>query len=211
MSQALQLYVDSHYVSPYALSAFVALNEKNLDFELQTVNLERRDNCAPAYAGMSLTQRVPTLVHGTFALSESSAISEYLEDSFAGPPLYPVAPQQRARARQVQAWLRSDLLPIRQERSTLVVFQGQQCPPLSEAAEMAAVKLIEVAQWLLRDGADGLFGEWSLADVDLALMLNRLIFNGDPVPARLQAYAQRHWQRPAVQRWLKLPRPALAE
>jgi glutathione S-transferase len=54
-----------------------------------------------------------------------------------------------------------------------------------------------------------LFGEWSIADVDLALMLNRLILNGDRVPAALVDYAQRQWQRPSVQAWVNLPRPAL--
>ena len=30
-----------------------------------------------------------------------------------------------------------------------------------------------------------------IADVDLALMLNRLVLNGDEVPTRLATYAQR--------------------
>jgi glutathione S-transferase len=40
-------------------------------------------------------------------------------------------------------------------------------------------------------------------------MLNRLILNGDAVPAELVAYAQRQWQRPSVQAWVNQPRPAL--
>jgi len=99
--------------------------------------------------------------------------------------VYPADPKQRARARQVQAWLRSDLLPIRQERSTLVVFYGQKMPPLSPLAEAAAHRLIGAAQVLLAGNPAYLFGEWSIADVDLAVMLNRLILNGDPVPAGL--------------------------
>ena len=52
----------------------------------------------------------------------------------------------------VQAWLRSDLMPIRQERSTLVVFYGLKGEPLSPVAEAAAHTLINAAQALLADG-----------------------------------------------------------
>lgn len=33
----MHLYVDSNYASPYAMSAFVALHEKKLPFEMTTV------------------------------------------------------------------------------------------------------------------------------------------------------------------------------
>ncbi|WLI14719.1 MULTISPECIES: glutathione transferase [Pseudomonas] len=205
----LRLYVDAQFTSPYAMSAFVALREKGIEFELSPLDLDAFENQSEDYASLSLTQRVPTLVHGDFALSESSAITEYLEDVFPQTPVYPKELTQRAKARQVQAWLRSDLLPIRQERSTLVVFYGLKSAPLSPAAESAARKLIGAAQALLADGREYLFGQWSIADVDLALMLNRLILNGDAVPSALVEYAQRQWQRPTVQEWVKLQRPAL--
>lgn len=48
-----------------------------------------------------------------------------------------------------------------------------------------------------------------IADVDLALMLNRLTLNGDPVPQRLMEYARYQWKRPSVQRWVTLNRPPL--
>ncbi|MDZ3992294.1 glutathione transferase [Pseudomonas sp. Teo4] len=204
-----RLYVDAQFTSPYAMSCFVALREKGIDFELSPLNLDTLENQAKDYARLSLTQRVPTLVHGDFALSESSAITEYLEDVFPQVPVYPHHPQQRAKARQIQAWLRSDLLPIRQERSTLVVFYGVKSGPLSVSAELAAQKLVDAAQLLLADNPDYLFGQWSIVDVDLALMLNRLILNGDVVPAQLEDYAQRQWQRPSVQEWVTLQRPPI--
>ncbi|MEO8491070.1 glutathione transferase [Pseudomonas sp.] len=206
---SLRLYVDAQFTSPYAMSAFVTLREKGLAFDTLTVDLDTAQNQTPAFAQLSLTRRVPTLVDGDFALSESSAICEYLEQVYPDTPVYPADPKQRARARQVQAWLRSDLLPIRQERSTLVVFYGQRMPPLSPVAQAAANTLINAAQVLLAGNPAYLFGEWSIADVDLAVMLNRLILNGDRVPAELVDYAQRQWQRPSVQEWVNQRRPAL--
>ncbi|WP_126283693.1 glutathione transferase [Burkholderia stagnalis] len=205
----LRLYADAQYTSPYAMSVYVALQEKSLPFELVTVDLGNRAHFAPDYAATSLTQRVPTLVHDGFALSESSAITEYLDETFPGVRLYPADRQLRARARQVQAWLRSDLMPIRAERSTEVVFYGPSSEPLSGLAQAAAKKLFAAADVLLAPGAANLFGDWCIADVDLAMMLNRLVLNDDPVPTRLADYARAQWERPSVQRWVKLARPPL--
>lgn len=204
----MRLYVDHLYTSPYAMSVFVTLREKGLAFDMVTLDLDAAQQHAADFAQLSLTQRVPTLLEGDFALSESSAITEYLEQAYPEVPVYPADPKQRARARQVQAWLRSDLLPIRQERSTMVVFYGQKMPALSPVAQVAATKLISAAQALLAGNPPYLFGEWSIADVDLAVMLNRLILNGDSVPAELVAYAQRQWQRLSVQAWVQQQRPA---
>ncbi|QEI08092.1 glutathione transferase [Pigmentiphaga aceris] len=208
MSDA-RLYVDSQFTSPYAMSVFVALHEAKLPFDIETVDLGAGMNHAPAYANVSLTRRVPTLIHGDFSLAESSAITEYLNELFPAARLYPQEIKARAKARQIQAWLRSDLVPIRQERSTLVVFYGQKGQPLSVDAQRAADKLFAAAEALLPDGAEYVCGEWSLADVDLAVMLNRLALHGDQVPARLAAYAAHQWQRPSVQRWVNQTRPAL--
>jgi glutathione S-transferase len=203
------LYVDSQFTSPYAMSVFVCLREKGLPFDVKTVDLSVKENHDPEFATTSITRRVPTLVHDGFALSESSAISEYIDETFPGARLYPADPRLRARARQVQAWLRSDLMPIRNERPTDVVFYGAKKAALSADARAEADKLFSAAQTLLGSRSDDLFGEWCIADLDLAVMLNRLILHGDPVPSPLVAFANRQWRRPAVQRWVTSPRPPL--
>jgi glutathione S-transferase len=207
---AMLLYADSKFTSPYVMSVFVALTEKKLPFKIHTVDLYAGANNDPDYAQISLTQRVPTLIHDGFALSESSAIVEYLDEAFPDPPMFPAARQQRARARQVQAWLRSDFLPIRVERPTPTIFYRQPVStPLSAAALAASRKLCAGASELLSHGGDNLCGGWSIADVDLALMLNRLIMNGDQVPLPLVCYAGAQWERASVQDWVRLQRPPL--
>jgi glutathione S-transferase len=207
---AMLLYADSKFTSPYAMSVFVALTEKQLPFEIRTLDLDAGANNDPDYARTSLTQRVPTLIDRGFALSESSAIAEYLDDAFPNPPIFPADRQQRARARQVQAWLRSDFMAVRQERPTPTIFYRQPVTtPLSEAAQVSARKLCAAASELLSHGGDHLFDDWSIADVDLTLMLNRLITNGDEVPLHLVHYAKAQWERRSVQRWVCRERPPL--
>jgi glutathione S-transferase len=202
------LYVDSQFLSPYAMSVFVALREKALLFRIETLDLAAGVARPDDFAAASLTRRVPTLVDDAFTLSESSAIAEYLDEAYPGARLYPSGLQARARARQLQAWLRSDLMPLRQERPTDVVFRAPVDKPLSDAARAAADKLVAAAGALLAHGGPHLFDAWSIADVDLALMLNRLVRNGDTVPQHLADYANHQWQRPSVQEWATLARPA---
>ncbi|WP_325002787.1 hypothetical protein [Variovorax sp. PMC12] len=95
---------------------------------------------------------------------------------------------------------------MRQERSAEVVFFRPSSAPLSAAAQACAKSLFDAVEAPLPADAQNLFGQWSIADVDLALMLNRLMMNGDEVPQRLAAYAARQWQRPSVQRWVNLAR-----
>lgn len=202
----LTLFVDHQFISPYAMSVYVALQEKGIPFVVERLDLSTQQHQQTFYQQQSLTARVPTLVHEGFALSESSAISEYLEEVFAPPAyaaIYPQDVKARARARQIQAWLRSDLMPIRNERGTDTVFIQPSTTALSRVALDAADKLFRVAEQLLPEGADHLFGPWCIADTDLAMMLNRLVMNGDAVPERLKTYASQQWQRPSVQQWVQ--------
>jgi glutathione S-transferase len=211
MPDSLTLYANKGYTSPYALAAFVTLKEKNLPFAIVELDLDSDAHHELDYQKTSITERIPALLHGTFTVSESSAICEYLEDVFpSSPRVYPVNAQQRARARQVQAWIRSDLMPIRAERSTSTVFQGESIKPLSADASAAAAKLIRAADALIGHPSGNLFEAWCIADVDLAMVLNRLVHNGDAVPAKLEKYVRSQWARPSVQAWVELARKANA-
>lgn len=204
---AITLWSDADFFSPYVMSVYVTLHEKGLPFTLKTVDLNSGEHLHPEWKGYRLSRRVPLLEIDGFEMTESSAISEYLEERFAPPEwerVYPHDIQKRARARQIQAWLRSDLMPIREERSTDVIFAGAKKGPLSEAGQRSAEKLFTIASALLTHGNPNLFGEWCIADADLALMLNRLVLNGDEVPERLADYATFQWQRSSVQRYIAL-------
>ena len=199
---SLTLYVDNNYLSPWAMCAYVALVEKKLPFTIATIDIDAGEACQPVFSGLALTARVPALVHDGFVLTESTAIVEYLDTVYPAPDwpaLLPADVRERARARQIQAWVRSDLQALRQERDTTTVFGTPSTQPLSAAGRVDADKLIAVAERLV--SGPTLFERWCIADADLALMLNRLIHSGDPVPARLRDYAAAQWARDALRSW----------
>jgi glutathione S-transferase len=199
----LTLFADTFWISPYVFSCYVTLREKGLDFSVDPVALQSKAQEAPAYRDRTITGRVPALRHGEFWLAESQAIIEYLDDAFPDAPrALPRAVEARARARQILAWLRSDLLALRDERSTTTMFYARADRPLSPAGEAAAARLLRVADLVIPAGSGSLFGAWSQADSDLAFMLQRLLLNGHPVPAKIQAYVEREWQRPSVQEFV---------
>jgi glutathione S-transferase len=206
MADDLVLYVNAGYTSPYAFSAFVALEEKELPFATEVLDLAAGEHRRPEYAAASLTGRIPALRHGDFWLAESSAIDEYLEDVFpppGHPRLYPASARDRARARMVQALLRSDLAPLRGDRPTSTLFRDEAAKPLTAGGQASAERLIQIAELLLAPGAAFLAGSaFGIADADLALMLQRLVHNGDPCPPRLASYARSIFARPSVRGWL---------
>jgi glutathione S-transferase len=205
MSEPLVLHVNKDWTSPYAFSAFVALKEKGLDFRAERIDLEAGEHRRPPYEASSITGRIPALRHGDFWLAESSAIDEYLEDAFpppGHPRLFPADPRARARVRMIQAFVRSDLLALREERPTSTFFADDRPAPFTPEGRSAAERLVRIAERLLPAGAQHVAGEFSIADPDLALMLQRLVYNGDACPERLAAYARAVFRRPSIREWL---------
>jgi glutathione S-transferase len=202
---ALTLYSDSFFISPYAFSAFVALEEKEVPYTLAAVSLPDGQHHRADYKERALLGRVPALEHDGFWLSESAAMVDYLDDVFTPPSFRRALPEgvrERARARMIMHWIRSDLMPIREERPTTTMFYERAKEPLSATGQVAAKRLVEIAQRLVPEGRTTLFGAWSIADSDLAFMLQRLNLNGYELPERLRAFIDVQWSRPSVQKWV---------
>ena len=204
----ITLFAEHLWDSPFVYTVLVALEEKRAPYRLEVLNLAQGQQRAAAYQSASLTARVPAILHDGFWLSESSAIIEYLEGVFPVPALLPADLKERARARQILAWLRSDLHALRRDRSTETMFYARATEPLSAAGQADADKLVRIASELLGGGRQYIFADFGIADADLAFMLGRLHLNGDPLPEAIARYVERVWQRPSVQVFVSQPRPA---
>ena len=201
----LILYGDASWQSPWVFHAMVALEEKRLPYRLEVIPWPLAPEKKRELEALAVIGKVPVLAHGDVAFTESMAISEYLAEAFpypSHPRIFPAAPGERARARQVMGYLRTDTFALREERATTTVF-GQDPPAttaLSAKARHAADELVMYAERWVR--GPWLFGEWCIADADLALALMRLVANGDACPPRLAGYARAVWARPSVQAFL---------
>jgi glutathione S-transferase len=90
--------------SPCARRVRAVLVEKGLAWTTRLVDLTRMEQKQPAYLALNPNGVVPTLLHGERVLYESNVITEYLDDVFPDPPLYPRDPWARAQAKMWQAF-----------------------------------------------------------------------------------------------------------
>jgi glutathione S-transferase len=201
----LTLYGDASWQSPWVFHAMVALDELKLRYKLEALKFPIAEDTKTQLRAHAYLPKTPCLVHGSFWLTESSAISEYLAETFAPPDhprIMPASIEERARARQVMSWLRTSLMGLREDRPTSSVFLRPITTALTEKGKKDADEVTRVALDMIPEGRTTLFTEWSMADVDLALMLTRLIANSDPMPQRLIDYAMAQWGRQSVRKYL---------
>src|SRR5512134_894802 len=84
----LTLYADQTWESPWAFHAMVALEELRVPYKLEPIRRPIAPEVARQLRDNALLGKVPCLVDGELWLTESSAISEYLAETFP-PPAYP--------------------------------------------------------------------------------------------------------------------------
>jgi glutathione S-transferase len=207
MAAPLTLFVDAFFCTPFDYRCWVALREKGLEFTTSRVMMSEGQGLTAAYKENSITARVPGLAHGDFWLAESIAIVEYLEEAFpppAWPRLFPPDVGGRARARQVLAFLGSDLGDMIRERPSWTIFYPGERAPLSPRARAAADELLAIASRLVDEGT---LDTWSIASADLAFALLRLARGGETLAPRLQAVVDENLARPSVASYIDHDRP----
>jgi glutathione S-transferase len=92
-------------LSMFGAKAEIALREKGLDFELEMVPYNRQSGYQPKHPEVlriNPKRQVPVLIDPPVEIFDSTQIFEYLEDRWPRPALWPVAPAERARARQLE-------------------------------------------------------------------------------------------------------------
>ena len=77
----------------------IVLFEKNLKWESKYIDVLKGEQFDPAYLKLNPNAVVPTLVHDTKVIIESTVNCEYLDDVFPEPPLKPKDPFQLAQMR----------------------------------------------------------------------------------------------------------------
>jgi glutathione S-transferase len=100
----MSLVLYDFHGSPCARRVRAMLLEKSLTWETRLVDLTKMEQKRPEYLVLNPNGVVPTLVHDGRVLYESNVITEYLDETFPGPRLYPLDPWERAQAKMWQAF-----------------------------------------------------------------------------------------------------------
>lgn len=91
----------------------VALNLKGITVEEIDINLDAGQNLSPDFLAINPEGALPALVvDGRPALTQSSAILEYLDETHPEPPLLPADAYGRARVRSLSALMTADTHPL---------------------------------------------------------------------------------------------------
>lgn len=175
---------------PYSHRTRIVLFEKDVECQLIEVDVTKKPR---ELADLNPYNQVPTLVDRDLVLYESNIINEYLDERLPHPPLMPVDPVSRARAR---------LMLLRFDRdwySLLPDIEGGD----KKAAQRTRTVIrdgLSVISPVFKDQAYVLGEEFSLVDCALAPLLWRLDFYGIELPRQAKPildYAERLFARKA--------------
>ena len=200
MSTPITFYFGSG--SPYAWKIWLALEHKKLFYEAKRMAFDNDDLKTPEFTAVNPRQKVPALWDNGFAMYESSAILEYLEDRYrdSGEPLWPKDMHARAIARRRAAEVVSYIDPMNDKILSEIFGPADKVPDIEKIAEgkkALAAELMLIEDWLDKDFIAG--DELSGADFTLDPYLAFL----DRVDSRKPGYNLLALVPPKLWAWMK--------
>ena len=154
MSNTITFYFGSG--SPYAWKIWLALEHKKLPYEAKRMTFDGGDLKTAEFTAINPRQKVPALMDNGFAMYESAAILEYLEDRYpdSGEPLWPKDVQSRAIARRRTAEVVAYVDPINSKIFSEIFGPADKLPDLAVVAagkKAMSAELMRIEGWLDKD------------------------------------------------------------
>jgi glutathione S-transferase len=155
--------------SPYSWRVYLALEYKLVPFEPRLVSFDKSEHKTREFLAISPRHQVPVITDDGFALYESSAILEYLEERFPlAPPLFASDRRARALVRQWVSEITSKIEPAIEILVDEIFYEPEAARRNRKAVADARTALaVELDRIEPRLGGEWLSGEPSAADFTL--------------------------------------------
>ncbi len=193
------------FVSPYVRKVLACMNLKGLDYEVDPITPFFGND---EFERLSPLRRIPVLIDGDVAISDSSVFCAYLDEAYPERPLLPTNPKDRARARWLEEFADTrlgvlliwNLFSQRVVRPIVWQEPGDQ-QRVSKALEEDIPAALEYLEGELP--ADGfIFGEIGLSDIAIASFFRNGAYAGFEPDARrwprTSAFVERTLAHPCI-------------
>jgi glutathione S-transferase len=159
---ALDFYFGSG--SPFAWKVWLTLEHKGIPYTPKRLSFDADETRKPEFLVLNPRGRVPTIVDDGFALYESNAICEYLEEQYPQKPLLPKDTKGRALVRRLMGEADDSLYKAGSDLMSKVLYTApaeRDRKAIDEAKEKLRAELVYWRDYLK---GDFFAGQLSLAD-----------------------------------------------
>ncbi|SED89098.1 glutathione S-transferase [Rhizobiales bacterium GAS188] len=200
---ALTFYYGSG--SPYAWRVWLALELKRIAYTQKTMSFDAGDLETPQFTALNPRRKVPVIVDDGFALGESAAIVEYIEEKWPGEPrLFSADLGQRAQQRRMIREADAYVVAILERLVQAVLLTPRERWSQDEIGarladlrqELAAWE--ELASWEAGVAGDYLAGPLSAVDFTLFPLLALIL----RITGRLPGFAREQILGPRMGAWM---------
>lgn len=203
MANPIRLY--GAVLSPFVRKVAVLAEEKGLPYELAT--FRTREGFLPEFDACSPFRKIPAIDDNGYRLCDSTAIAIYLDARYPDRPMIPAEPQARGKV----IWYDEYMDTILAAAGLKVLFNRLVGPKIlkvggdEELARKGEAELVRPLDWLesvVPDSGWLVGGEFTLADISVACMLQSLCFVGlgpSSVRPRTRDWFERVTARPSWQ------------
>ena len=159
---ALTFYFGSG--SPFAWKVWLALEHKGIAYTPKRLSFDKDETRSPEFLKINPRGRVPAIVDDGFALYESNAINEYLEEKYPQNPLLPKDAKSRATVRRLVGEADDGLYKASSDLMDKVLYVSPAERDAKAIAEAKAKLREELNHWQNYIKGDFFSGALSLAD-----------------------------------------------
>ena len=186
------------------------LEEFNLNYTVHPIRTRTGEANTEEYRKINVREKIPTLVHNSFVLSESAAIVSYISQSFDKPPDF-YLPSELKEQHRILEWNYFGMTEL--DATAIYVLRRHEGPPYglshiygsaptaNDAAREYFDKQLNAMEGLLGDQAEYLCGgQFSAADIIMISNLDCALLFEIKLSPRWMEYRDKVIQRPSYGR-----------